>query len=421
MKELSTIVLAGLLGCALAQPASATDSGKFREKLLYSFKGGVDGAYPDELLDVKGLLYSTTGAGGGSGCGGQGCGTVFALDPDSGKEKVIYSFCSQANCTDGSVPWAGLIDVNGIFYGTTADGGAYNEGTVFSVNPHSGAETVLYSFCSRQNCPDGQYPEAGLVIIHGTLYGTTNQGGANQRGVVFSVDLSTGTEKLVYSFCSEANCADGATPYQLTAVKDTVYGAAGGGGASGYGVVFALDPSKGAETVLYSFCSAARCSDGAEPQSPVVSVNGTLYGTTYYGGTGSCAIGNAPGCGTAFALDPETGAQTVLYSLCSQKDCKDGLYPGLGALIDLGGSLYGTAADGGSSDCQGPFFPGCGVAFALDPGTGTETVIHSFDGRHGHVDGKFPTTGLIDVKGTLYGTTAQGGAYGYGTVFRLGD
>jgi uncharacterized repeat protein (TIGR03803 family) len=80
---------------------------------------------------VNGKLYGTTPVGGITGCGSFGCGTVFSIDPSTAAEKVLYSFCKQQDCTDGAKPGAGIIAVNGKFYGTTAEGGAYGKGTVF--------------------------------------------------------------------------------------------------------------------------------------------------------------------------------------------------------------------------------------------------------------------------------------------------
>jgi uncharacterized repeat protein (TIGR03803 family) len=115
------------------------------------------------------------------------------------KEKVLYSFCSLANCTDGAQPLAGLTNIKGALYGTTYVGGANGNGlgTLFSVDASTGAEKVLHSFGSDT---DGSYPDAGLLDVKGTLYGTTPSGGAIGSGTLFSVDAGTGAEKVVYSF-----------------------------------------------------------------------------------------------------------------------------------------------------------------------------------------------------------------------------
>jgi uncharacterized repeat protein (TIGR03803 family) len=111
----------------------------------------------------------------------------FSLDPNTGKETVVYSFCSQKKCADGTLPKGGLIDVKGTLYGTTGLGGAYGGGTVFSLDPSTGKETVLYSFCRKKNCTDGWLPSASLVDVKGILYGTTDGGGAYEVGTVFAV------------------------------------------------------------------------------------------------------------------------------------------------------------------------------------------------------------------------------------------
>ena len=94
------------------------------ESVIYSFQGQPDGWYPTAgLVDVNGMLYGTTARGGSSGCNGLGCGTIFSVDPSTGAETVVYSFCSRRKCADGASPNASLTDVNGVLYGTTRSGG----------------------------------------------------------------------------------------------------------------------------------------------------------------------------------------------------------------------------------------------------------------------------------------------------------
>jgi uncharacterized repeat protein (TIGR03803 family) len=421
------------VGCALAPqfPLAATA----KEKVVYSFSGAPDGVAPESgLIDVNGTLYGTT-VGGGANCQSRGCGTVFALDAKTGAETVLYSFCSQPNCTDGTALDAGGIDVNGTLYGTTAIGGANCQaiggcGTVFAVNPNTGAETVLYSFCGQQNCTDGFLPQAGLIDVGGILYGTTTGGGANcQRndfggcGTVFALDPSSGKETVLYSFCTQKKCRDGSEPAaSLIDVKGTLYGTTGQGGvypcASGYGcgTVFALDAKTGKEKVLHSFGSSG--TDGVFPSGALIDVKGTLYGTTSQGGSNANRDWCYYGCGTVFSLDPETGVETVLYAFCpqldvdSQQHCKDGQFP-LTGVIDVKGTFYGTTLNGGAY--------GFGVLFALDPNTGAETVPHAFGSG---TDGLGPWGPLTDATGTLYGVTAGGGNstncyQGCGTVYKL--
>ena len=210
-----------------------------REKVLHSFGAGGDGAEPAaSLIEVKGTLYGTTIDGGAYSCGsyGYGCGTVFSITL-GGTEKVLYSFRGGP---DGNGPGR-LIELKGTLYGTTGAGGAYNRGTVFSITP-SGIERVLHSFGA---VGDGEGPIDGLIAAKGTLYGTTVYGGAyscgsgDSCGTVFSITPG-GTENVLHSFGSGT---DGFIPEAgLINVKGTLYGTTYEGGTLKRGTVFTLTP-----------------------------------------------------------------------------------------------------------------------------------------------------------------------------------
>jgi uncharacterized repeat protein (TIGR03803 family) len=291
-----------------------------------------------------------------------------------------------------------LVSVNGTLYGTTSTGGKYGGGTVYSVTT-SGAESVLYYF--RKKGSDGEHPHAGLINIKGTLYGTTLSGGAHGSGTVYSI-TTTGTEKVLYSFGSPG---DGARPgAALVNVKGTLYGTTmlGGKGCSTTttcGTVFSVSTT-GNERVLYEFAGG---SDGANPRAALVDVNGTLYGTTFNGGFCKSSV---VGCGTVFSVTT-TGMEKVLHSFGKGTD---GVNPGAG-LVNVKGTLYGTTLVSAGSGC---IF--CGTVFSVTT-AGKERVLHTFRGGS---DGQFPEARLINVKGTLYGTTASGGGKeGRGTVYSI--
>src|SRR5580704_9980819 len=158
MKRVFFSLCAGAVGGILALQVPAAAIAQSNEKVLHSFGSGTDGVEPEVgLIDVNGTLYGTTIYGGTSSiCGGEHCGTVFAINPKTGAETVLYSFCSEPNCTDGWEPISGLIDVKGTLYGATFNGGGERSkecifdnidscGTVFSLGPTTGAETVLHS------------------------------------------------------------------------------------------------------------------------------------------------------------------------------------------------------------------------------------------------------------------------------------
>jgi uncharacterized repeat protein (TIGR03803 family) len=256
---------------------SVTTSGV--EHVLYSFRGGTDGQYPyARLLDVNGTLYGTTYQGGVD----SGWGVVFKIST-TGDEQVVYRFKAG---NDGAHPYAGLMAVDGMLYGTTYQGGTSGAGTVFRVSP-SGDEKVLYSF---KGGSDGQYPYARLLDVKGTLYGTTYSGGVSYGwGVIFKVSTS-GKEDVLYRF--KAN-ADGAHPYYagLIVQDGTLYGTTYQGGAKGAGTVFSEKPSGGNDHVIYSFKAGT---DGQYPYAGLIALDGAAYGTTYQGG--------ASNAGTVFKL-----------------------------------------------------------------------------------------------------------------------
>ncbi|HEV3155609.1 MAG TPA: choice-of-anchor tandem repeat GloVer-containing protein [Candidatus Baltobacteraceae bacterium] len=238
------------------------------EQMIYTFKGGTDGQTPvAAMIDVNGTLYGTTADGGTTGKG-----TVFSITP-AGVENVIYSFKGG---TDGASPQAAMIDVNGTLYGTTTSGGAAGSGTVFSVTP-AGVENVIYAFKGRRI--DGELPYAGLIDVNGTFYGTTCFGGTAGLGTVFSV-TPAGVEQIVHNFGN--HIAGGECPYAaLIDVNGTLYGTTGVGGTNGDGTIFSMTP-QGVETVLHTFKGTW---DGSRPYAALIDVNGTLYGTTSTGGT----------------------------------------------------------------------------------------------------------------------------------------
>jgi uncharacterized repeat protein (TIGR03803 family) len=419
MKTVSIVLFAAAVGCAFVRPVAAEQAAAFKESVIWSFGNGIDGQGPSAApIDVNGILYGTT-AGGGI----YGDGAAYALDPGTGVETVLYSFCIKGEyCLDGAFPQGGLIDVKGKFYGMTEGGGANDfgdggGGTLFSLDPTTGKEKVLYSFCAEQNCTDGRGPVASLLSVKGVLYGTADTGGNADFGTAFAFDPRTGAEKLLYSFCSQQHCVDGKnSAFTPINVNGTLYGTTVDGGAdytgcqnAGCGTVYSLDPGSGAETVLHSFVGGA---DGAIPEAGLTDVRGMLYGTTNWGGGTGCF--NGYGCGTVYSFDPATGAEKVLYSFCSQSNCRDGALPA-GSLIEVKGILYGMTQSGGNTGCGNS---GCGTVFSIDPNTGAEKVIYDFCSQQNCADGEYPSS-LIDVKGSLYGTTSNGGAYGLGTVFVL--
>ncbi len=386
-------------------------------KVLFGFGNNVygdDGAYPlAGLTKINGALYGTTSYGGSYGSGGHvGYGTVYSIST-TGAENVLYSFSGG---TDGAAPASGLIYVKGRLFGTTSAGGQYGAGTVFCVKTTGKDFRVLHAF--RGGATDGAAPMAGLVEIGGKLYGTTAEGGAYggsnySGGTVFSINLATRSERIIHSF---GGSSDGAYPVSgLIDVKGTLYGTTEEGGQHGAGTAFGMSTA-GAETMLYSFSGSLPAA--RNPVAGLTIMKGTLYGTTYGGGSANW--------GTVFAINLSGTDERVLHNFSNNG--QDGMRPYAG-LIAVKGALFGTTYNGGTA-CRGSrgSGTGCGTIFRVNT-NGKERALHSFGEAYKN-DGLYPAASLTKVNGALYGTTVEGGIAppscphsgdicDFGTVFAL--
>jgi uncharacterized repeat protein (TIGR03803 family) len=410
---------------------------------LYSFcqqSGCPDGAYPYAGLvqGADGNFYGTTYQGGTSvACPAPaGCGTVFNITP-AGVLTTLYNFCSQSGCTDGKLPYAGLILASdGNFYGTTYEGGNTNNneepgsGTVFKITPE-GVLTTLYTFCSLQYCADGAGPYDSLVQgIDGNFYGTTSGGGGPYGlGTVFKI-TPDGALTTLYSFCTQSECTPIGDPQGglVQAGDGNFYGTTGGTtGGTAYSAVFGITPS-GALTYIYSFCQAGSpCPDGVHPTDTLtLGSDGNLYGTTLYGGANQQLGFEEPG-GTVFSITT-SGAHTVLYSFCgvgAYPACTDGADPAGGVIQASDGNFYGTTSEGGAYHSAGNATGG--TIFKITP-AGALTTLYSFCAQSNCPDGAYPQAGLIQASDeNFYGTNPMGGVTsfcpgpspGCGTIFTL--
>jgi len=292
-------------GCGVVFELTPSNGG-WTYTVIYSFLNGSDGSNPMENLTVDSSdnLYGATSSGGVNNNG-----TVFELSPSAStwNYNLIYSFGGFGG---GSEPWGVTLDQFGNLYGTAQGGSSafcsslyYNNcGITFELTQSNGAwtESVLYSFCSIVNCTDGVYPGPRLVFDNvGNLYGTTAEG--DKGGTVFELVPSNGTwqETVLYSFCSEAHCRDGAVPTGVTLnSKGELYGATtyggGNGHANGYGTVFGLADSNGTWIEKTFHFNG---NDGSMPLGGVLLNQGNLYGTT-------SEISEGEASGVAYEITP---------------------------------------------------------------------------------------------------------------------
>lgn len=284
----------------------------------------------------------------------------------------------------GAYPWESLIKVGPRLFGTTEDGGANNVGVIFK-STLSGAESVVHDF----NTSDGSYPISTLLKIGCCLYGTTTGGGANGFGTIFIQKLSPGGGLgVIHHFAG----TDGATPVgRLIKVSGVVYGVTNGGGTFNCGTVFKINVGGGGFTSLYSFQGGT---DGCLLSGGLVKVGSYFYGTTQGGGLHSV--------GTLFKINA-AGTYSKIYDFQAGAD---GAIP-YAPLTKVGSVLYGVTSQGGTAN-SGTFFKATT--------SGAETTLYSFLGGS---DGQYPTGGLIKIGSSFFGTTQSGGTAGNGTLYSV--
>lgn len=358
---------------------------------LYSFDAGDQGlgAYdPIGGLTVSpdgSTLYGTTNSGGSI----YGAGTVFAMPITGGTPTTLAYFTG----TTGAYPDSGVIlSADGsALYGTTTVGPVENDGAIYSVPVTGGTPTTLASFADTvdQNPTNGKNPQAGVLLSGSTLYGTTYNGGYNDNGTVFSLDLNTDMVTTLVTF----NGSDGANPYygKLALSGSTLYGTTYDGGAYNQGTIFSVPVTGGTPTTLYSFVNTN--SHGTSPTAGLIVSGSMLYGTTEGGLDG----------GTVFSFNLNTDVLTTLVAF----NGADGANPISGVILS-GNTLYGTTYDGEGTTSNG-------TVFSVDLSNNQLTTLGTFDGANGGAP-----YGDLTLEGTtLYGTTTVGGDYNDGTVFSL--
>ncbi len=405
MRTLNIDLRVAFCTAALAALTAGTAANAATVTPIYAFSGGTldgapnDGANPQAtlILNFDGDFYGTTAQGGPTGVG-----TIFQATT-AGAETPIHTFTGFGN--DGALPVGNLFPgvtcngPDGFLYGVTAQGGRFNNGTIYKVTT-SGTYTHLYSF---QGPADGASPQGGLFEgTDGNFYGTAFSGGAGNSGVVFRI-TPAGVYTVIHTFSATDATginADGAGPAAglVLNIDGNFYGTTTSGGAHGLGVLFRISNS-GTFKTLYSFQGI----DGADPVATLIpDASGNLFGTTQQGGANST--------GEIFEWK-HSGSLTVLHSFPSVNSAgvnTDGAYPVANLMWGKHGALYGTASLGGGL--------GRGTIFSITTG-GTFTTLYSFAGGS---DGASPQAGLFPgTDGKLYGTAFTAGAFGFGTIYSL--
>lgn len=345
---------------------------------FYSFTGGADGANPNGLAPgANGVFYGTTQNGGTNLAG-----SVFHITTNG----LLTSLHAFSGGSDGANPFAALAEgPDGNFYGNTFQGGESDNGTIFRITP-GGALATLFSF----NITNGDFPYAQMKLgADGNFFGTSYQGGSFGRGTVYRFSTN-GALATLYSFSngSEGGHLSGGL---VQGSDGNLYGTTYRGGAHGYGTVFRI-ATNGELASLISFSRT----NGAFPYAGLAQgSDGDFYGVTAGGGLDEG--------GTVFRISP-TGQFTNLHSFSGDSD---GSAPRAALRQGADGNFYGTTVTGGDY--------GKGTVFAVSPDGALVTLAH-FNGYNG----ANPQAALVeDADGIFYGTTQNGGASGCGTIFRF--
>ena len=277
----------------------APDSGTCREGASPSAGLTYQGAAVGLPYDGQSPLYGTTAS--GASLGG-GTAFELKLNDGKWRARSLHDFCLPPSCASGSTPLGELVlDSGGNIFGVANLGGAHDEGAIFELAP-AGTKynyTVIYSFCTQQTCTDGIRPGAGLALdAFGNLYGTTTRSGTHDAGTLFELSPDGGKFdfQVLHQFCDDANCADGGAPAAPLTLEEhgNIFGTTTQfGNAQGAGTLFELSPSDSGwtERVLYDFCSEANCADGLIPKSRLILDGaGNLFGTTVAGGSADAGV-----------------------------------------------------------------------------------------------------------------------------------
>ncbi len=267
---------------------------------LYDLKGS-DGASPhlNDLSFYNGLFYGMTYLGGTSNEG-----VIFSFNPANNQYLDLVNFTNSTGSP--TLPFGqGLCLYKNMFYGVTQHGGTNrrgaNDGTIFKFNPATGKDSILFTFTGA----NGFQPESGILALdtkNGLFYGTTAFGGSKNQGVIYSFNVLTGQEKVVYNFYQ-------ATGFQPDAgllydsVADIFYGNTSSGGAYSAGVIYSFNPNTNNYNVLADFNDT----NGSTPLSDLtLGPCGVLYGTAIYGGEPTHN-------GTVYSCDPVSRQLNVLF------------------------------------------------------------------------------------------------------------
>ncbi|MEM1220056.1 MAG: choice-of-anchor tandem repeat GloVer-containing protein, partial [Bacteroidota bacterium] len=315
-------------------------------------------------------------------------GSIYKIDEDGTNQTTVYSFDYEVNGSDPDE--LTMVELNGLLYGTTDGGGINDDGTLFSYDPMTGTVNTLHFFLDTVS---GENPFGPLFTENGKIYGlTADDGPTGDNGTIFEYDPVLDTLKTVVEF--DSNQFDGFTTRFQIGSDGHFYGVSSQGGFTGDGVIFKADRNTGIVTLLYEFDNAVN-QDGFRPDGSLVELSpGVFYGITRTGG-----INND---GVIFRFDVNTNTYTKMIDLLQ---ATTGESPTGGLILGSNQLIYGVCRRGGTNE---------GTIFEFDPVMQTITVLHNLS----EDDGEFSESALTEISpGIFYGMAERGGTNNDGTLF----
>jgi T5SS/PEP-CTERM-associated repeat protein/uncharacterized repeat protein (TIGR03803 family) len=320
-------------------------------------RGNAAGPNPGLLADASGNLFGTTAAGGANDDG-----TVFEIAKTAGGYANTLTTLVSFNLSNGVGPHAGLIaDASGNLFGTTFFGGANNYGTVFEIAKTAGGyantPTILVTF----NGITGGHPETGLLAdASGNLFGTTLLPSTYWGGTVFEIVKTANGYANTPTTLVTFNGTNGTDPdgALIADASGNLIGTMAGGGANGGGTVFEIAKTVGGYANTPTTLVAFNGINGSSPQARLIAdASGNLFGTTSTGGANQV--------GTVFEISKTANGYANTPTTLVSFNGSNGNYPSAGLLADATGNLLGTISSSNTYSDYSTVFEITGSGFVV--------------------------------------------------------
>ena len=364
-------------------------------KIIHQFDGTQDGSRPNGTLIASGFVFYGVTTEGGT----YDKGTIFSINPDGTGYKTIHSF--NGGNSDGSSPAGTLTESGSFFYGLTNKGGSNDFGTIYKINKDGSGFTLLHSFSGGQY--DGRWPNESLLLSGNYLYGVTSFGGITDSGTVFKINVDGSGFEVIHSFSSQVD--NSYLPQSsLLIFRNQLYSMSYGSSARhiylDYGTIFRLNTDGSNFEVLHNFDN-----DTLQTSVGMIFIDSVLYGTTNGGGSHT-NNGHRNG-GSIYKINPDGNGFKFIYEF---RDT-DWTFPYCD-LTFFSNNIYSMTSHGGSSNS--------GNLYRFDYTTSSYFSLHSFGDDPS--DGRLPyQNGILVYNGNIYGLCQSGGINKQGIIFMYGD